>query len=420
MKNSILVKSGLPLLIILIAIIAAAVMISSKKPPEQIDVETPAFLVDAKPVHAEPVKFVVKSQGNVVPRNQTSLSAQVSGRVVSMSEAFIVGGIFKKGEVLLTLEQDDYKTELKLAEAELAQAQAALEEEIARGKVAAQEWRSVSNVAPPELGLRKPQLAKEKANVKAAEAKLERAKRNLARTQIRAPYNGIVVARNADLGQFIASGASVGTVYSTDTAEVRLPITDSDLMFVNIGSQSDAQATVTLTATVGGIQRTWQGKLVRSEGVLDSGSRVIYAVVEVQDPYQFNNQAQTPLRFGQFVEAEIMAQQERELIVLPRSVLRLDNTIVTVTEDRELAIKPIDVARTTATQVFVASGIEDNTLVVTSAVPNPYNGMKVRLPGDEPQIPEEAKKDKQTDTQSVDAANDGAGSTNGSVAGDAS
>lgn len=407
MKNSFLVKSGLPLLIILVAIIAAAVMISSKKPPEQQEIEMPAFLVDAKPFHAEPVKFIVKSQGNVVPRNQTSLSAQVSGRVVSMSEAFIVGGIFKKGEVLLTLEQDDYKTELKLAEAELAQAQAALEEEIARGKVAAQEWRSVSNVAPPELGLRKPQLAKEKANVKAAEAKLERAKRNLARTEIRAPYNGIVVARNADLGQFIASGASVGTVYSTDTAEVRLPITDSDLMFVNIGSQSEAQATVRLTATVGGIQRTWQGKLVRSEGVLDSGSRVIYAVVEVEDPYQFNNPDLVPLRFGQFVEAEIMAQQERELIVLPRSVLRLDNTIVTVTDDRKLAIKPIEVARTTATKVFVSAGIEDNTLVVTSAVPNPYNGMKVRLPGDEPQKPEEAQKDKQTDTQSLDASNSG-------------
>lgn len=410
MKNSILVKSGLPLLIILVAIIAAAVMISSKQPPEQIEVETPAFLVDATPVFAETVKFVVKSQGNVVPRNQTSLSAQVGGRVVSMSDAFMVGGMFKQGDVLLTLEQDDYKTELKLAEAELAQAQAALEEEIARGKVAAQEWRSVSNVAPPELGLRKPQLAKEQANVKAAEAKLERAKRNLARTQIRAPYNGIVVARNADLGQFISTGASVGTIYSTDTAEVRLPITDSDLMFIDIGNQSNAQASVSLAATVGGIKRTWQGKLVRSEGILDSGSRVIYAVVEVQDPYQFNSPDKAPLRFGQFVEAEIMAQQQRELIVLPRSVLRLDNTIVTVTEGRELAIKSVEVARTTASKVYIASGIENNTLVVTSAVPNPFDGMKVRLPGDEPELPEEAKKDKQTDTQRLDAGNESASS----------
>jgi len=177
MKNSMLMKSGLPLVILLVAFIAAAFMIKSRKPPEQVPVEIPAFLVDAKEVFAEPVNFIVKSQGNVVPRNKTALSAQVSGQVISLSDVFIAGGTFKKGDVLATLEQDDYRTDLKLAEAELAQAQAALQEEIARGKVAEQEWRSVSSVAPPELGLRKPQLAKEQANVKAAEAKLERAKK---------------------------------------------------------------------------------------------------------------------------------------------------------------------------------------------------------------------------------------------------
>ncbi|MDY6978147.1 MAG: efflux transporter periplasmic adaptor subunit, partial [Pseudomonadota bacterium] len=181
MKNSMLMKSGIPLFIVLIAFIAATVMIKSRKPPEQVPVEIPAFLVDAKEVYSEAVNFVVKSQGNVVPQNKTSLSAQVSGQVISLSKVFVAGGTFKKGDVLATLEQDDYRTDLKLAEAELAQAKAALQEEIARGKVAEQEWRSVRNVAPPELGLRKPQLAKEQANVKAAEAKLERAKRNLAR-----------------------------------------------------------------------------------------------------------------------------------------------------------------------------------------------------------------------------------------------
>lgn len=184
MKNSVLMKSGIPLGIIIVAFIAAAIMISSRKPPEQVPVEVPAFLVDAKTTTSEPVNFIVKSQGNVVPRNKTSLSAQVSGQVISLSDNFIAGGTFKKGDVLATLEQDDYKTDLKLAEAELAQAQAALQEEIARGKVAEQEWRSVNSVAPPELGLRKPQLAKEQANVKAAEAKLERAKRNLQRTKL--------------------------------------------------------------------------------------------------------------------------------------------------------------------------------------------------------------------------------------------
>ena len=389
MKNSVLVKSGLPLVIILAALIIAFVLANSRKPPEQVPVEIPAFLVDAKEIQSEQVSFIVKSQGNVVPRNKTALSAQVSGQVVSLSDSFIAGGTFKKGDVLATLEQDDYKTDLKLAEAELAQAQAALQEEIARGKVAEQEWRSVNSVAPPELGLRKPQLAKEQANVKAAEAKLERAKRNLARTQITAPYNGIVVERNIDLGQFVTMGAAIGTVYSTDTAEVRLPITDSDLMFVNIASQSTDGAPVSLKASVGGLTRRWEGKLVRSEGVLDTGSRVVYAIVEVQDPYNMEGSHSAPIRFGQFVEAEITSRQNEALMVLPRSILRLDNTVLTVNENREIEIKPVEVARTTAKEVFIRSGVEQGSLVVTSAVPNPYNGMKVRLPGDEPVVSEE-------------------------------
>jgi len=331
------------------------------------------------------------------------LSAQVSGQVVSLSDVFIAGGTFKKGDVLATLEQDDYRTDLKLAEAELAQAKAALQEEIARGKVAEQEWRSVSSVAPPELGLRKPQLAKEQANVKASEAKLERAKRNLERTKITAPYNGIVVERNIDLGQFVAAGTMLGTVYSTDTAEVRLPIPDSDLMFVDIAGQSSDSAPVFLSASVGGIKRTWQGKLVRSEGILDTNSRVVYAIVEVQDPYNLKSSHGAPLRFGQFVEAEITSRQNEALIVLPRSILRLDNTVLTVNDNREIDIKSVEVARTTAKEVFIRSGLEAGDLVVNSAVPNPYNGMKVRLPGDEPVLSDTAESDTTEDTDKVES-----------------
>jgi RND family efflux transporter MFP subunit len=405
MSNAVF-KAGIPLGIILIGFVGAAVMISSKKPPEQAPVEKTAFLVGASEVHAEPVNFIVNSQGNVVPRNQTSLSAQVNGRVVGLADDFITGGMFKKGDVLATLEQDDYLTDVKLAEAELAQATASFEEEVARGKVAEQEWRSVRDVPPPQLGLRKPQLAREQANVKAAEAKLERAKRNLARTEIRAPYNGIVVARNIDLGQFISAGTTIGMLYSTDTAEVRLPMTDSDLMFVDIGRQSDSDANVTLSATVGGVDRQWTGTLVRSEGVLDTGSRVIYAIVEVNDPYALSDSSKVPLRFGQFVEAEITSRKNENLIVLPRSTLRLDNTILTVNDDREIEIKKVDVARTTAEHVYLAGGIDNGTLVVTSAVPNPFNGMKVRLPSDEPALPPEAANDKKDESQTIVSSDD--------------
>ncbi|MDC8831213.1 efflux RND transporter periplasmic adaptor subunit [Alteromonas gilva] len=385
MKASSLVKSALPIILLVLAAIAATIMIISKKPPEKKVVEEQAFLVDAQPVYSENIEFTVSSQGNVQPEHKTSIAIQVSGRVVSVADNFVVGGMFKQGDVLLTVEQDDYQTELSLAEAELAQAEAALQEELARGKVAAQEWRSVNDVVAPELGLRKPQLAKEQANVKAAKAKLARAQRNLSRTQVIAPYDGIVVERSVDLGQFVGTGSLVGEIYATDVAEIRLPLTDSDLAFIDLSTGIANQNEVTLSAVVGGKSMQWQGKLVRSEGVLDTTNRLIYAVVEVKDPYLRSAGAQgAPLRFGQFVKAVISGTNAQSLIVLPRNLLRLDGTVLVVDDNNQLFIRDVDVVRSSPESVFIAGGLDDGDKVVRSAVPNPYDGMPVRLPEENP------------------------------------
>lgn len=385
MKNSSLIKSMAPLIILVACIVAAGIMIMSKKPPERKPIEEKAFLVDAKSMSLEDVEFTVQSQGNVLPKHQTVISAQVGGTVVAVAPIFEEGGMFKQGDVLVTLEQDDYQTDVMLAEAELAQAEAALQEEIARGKVAENEWRSVKSVVPPELGLRKPQLAKEQANVKAAQAKLARAKRNLKRTEIRAPYNGIVVSRDIDLGQYISVGSTIGEVYSTQVAEVRLPLTDNDLSFIDLNKGVASGNRVAVSARVGGKPQTWYGKLVRTEGVLNASNRLIYAVAEIDDPYQRNGDANGPiLRFGQFVQAEISGTQSESLLVLPRNLLRLDNSVLVVTPDNELAIRPVNVVRSEVDNVYIGSGIKPTDKVVVSAVPNPFDGMKVRLLGETP------------------------------------
>lgn len=406
MKKSSLLKSLLPFLIILVAIVVAVVMIKSRKPPEKEVVEDKAFLVEVQEVFKESVSFDIESQGNVLPKHQTRISSQISGVIVDIADVFVEGGFFEKGDVLITLEQDDYLTEVQLAEAELAQFEAALEEEIALGKVAEQEWRSVNKTEPPALGLRKPQLAREQANVKAAKAKLARAQRNLERTKIKAPYNGVVVSRDVDLGQFLQIGGVIGEVFSTDVAEVRLPLTNSDLAFLNLEAGVSDNNDVTLSASVGGTTHYWQGKLVRSEGVLDSGSRVIYAIVEIEDPYSLNNtKAKTNpvLRFGQFVQAVISGTNSEDVVVIPRNLLRLDNTVLTVSEDKEIQIKNVDVARSDARKVYVRSGIESKEKVAVSAVPNAYNGMKVRLKGDIPEVDEPSKFDTQDDKEALNS-----------------
>lgn len=389
---SLLKKIGIPFIILLVAAIVMMVLFSLREPPEKKPIENRALLVDAKPINFESVSFKVETQGNVVPKNQTSLTAQVSGRVIGVSSVFVEGGFFNKGDVLITLEADDFETEVKLAEAELARAQATLQEEIARGKVALQEWSSFNSSAPPELGLRKPQLAREEANVKAAEAQYERANRNLNRTRIRAPYDGLVVSRNVDIGQFVSTATNLGDVYSTDVAEVRLPLTDSDLAFVSLDSEGTVP--VELSATMAGKPATWQGYVVRDEGILDQRNRVVYAVVEVQDPYLRNGKREgLPLRFGQFVKAIITGNSADELVVLPRHTLRLDGSIIVITPNKEVAIRPVGVMRADENYVYISSGLESSDMIALSAVPNPYNGMPVRFEGDVSDVSPDEKED---------------------------
>lgn len=385
-------KVGIPFIILLVSIIVLVVMISLKPEPEKKEVETKDFLVEAQPIFSEDVEFFVYAQGAVQPKNRTMLSAQVSGRVVSISEKFNEGGFFNRGDILVELESDDYQTDLLLAQAELARAQASLDEEIARGRVAEQEWSSFNTGTPPELGLRKPQLAREQANLKAAKANLQRAKRNLERTKIKAPYDGLVRSRNVDLGQFIPLGGQIGEVFATEVAEIRLPLTDNDVAFLD--DLEGNQASVTLSADVAGKRRFWQGALVRDEAVLDESRRVIFAVVEVQDPYNLKRQNHdSKLKFGRFVNAAISGIKANDIIKLPRYVMRLDGTVLTVDKDNKIRINDVDVMRADEDYVYIREGLDTEHQVVMSAVSTPYDGMPVRFAEEPPTEPINTEKD---------------------------
>ena len=375
-------KVALPVLILLGAIAVMAIMIMSKQPPEKKSEPDKGFLVNTMLVEKRDVQFVVPSQGTLLPKVETNLVSQVSARVLEVAPQFIEGGFFKQGDVLVQLEQADYITDLKLAEAELARVEAALQEEIARGKVAAEEWKTVKSSVAPELGLRKPQLATAQANLRAAKAQYERAQRNLERTTIRAPFDGLVKSKNVDIGQFVGMGSQMGVLYATDIAEVRLPLSDNELAYLQQRSEGQS-IPVTLTARVAGKAHQWQAELVRNEGVVDQSSRVIYVVAELKDPYARNEQTQqTPIQFGRFVNATITGSAAQDVVVVPRHVVRMDGTLLVTDATRKLMIREVDILRSDEDNAYISSGVQPGELIITSAVPNAVDGMALRLPSD--------------------------------------
>lgn len=379
------IKILVPVAVIAVAVVAAIGLTSMRKPPEKKEEQRQAILINAEPVATQDLVYKLQSQGTVKPKYETSLSSEVNGRIIELADSFIEGGFFNAGDVLVRVEPADYQTNVKAAEASLANAQAALEEEKARGRVAEEEWRSFTDGKAPELGLRRPQLASALANVRSAEAELERARRDLSRTEIRAPYAGLVKSRAVDLGQFISRGTSVGVIYGTDVAEVRLPITDNDSAFIQLPdfTADEMKPEVMLTAVVAGEIVQWPAKLVRSEGVLDERSRVIYGVAQVNDPYQRNNPSKTPLRFGRFVQAEIMGDATSQVVVVPRHLLLAKQQILVVDSESQLQFRTVEVERADDRFAYIRSGFADGDRLATSAIANPLAGTLVRVSSDQ-------------------------------------
>lgn len=378
-----IIKILIPVAVIAVAVVAAGSLTSMRKPPEKKEEQRQAILITAQPIEQQDLVYGIQSQGTVKPRLETSLVSEVNGRIVDVADSFIEGGFFNAGDLLVKVEQADYLTNVKAAEASLANARAALEEEKARGRVAEEEWRSFTDGSAPELGLRRPQLAGALANVRSAEAELERAKRDLARTEIRAPYAGMVRSRAVNLGQFISRGTSVGVVYGTDIAEVRLPITDNDAGFVQLPQSIDDnfKPEVTLTAVVAGAITQWPAKLVRTEGVLDERSRVIYAVAQVDDPYRRNASGATPLRFGRFVQAKITGVATSDVVVIPRHLLLAQQQVLVVDTEDQLQFRDVVIERSDEQFAYVRSGFLDTDRLATSAIANPLAGTLVRIAG---------------------------------------
>ncbi len=270
--RSFLIKAVLPILILVLAIGITSAWIRSQPQPAQIPRARLPMLVEVLSVEFRPHNYQIQSQGLVEPVISGAMVSEVSGRVIAMAEAFTVGGFVKKGEVLLEVDPLDHQTVVTQAQAQLLEAKSNLEEEKARGRVAEEQWRQVEQDKKPELGLRRPQLASAQAALHLAEAQLEQAKRNLARTHIRAPYDALIQSRQVVIGEYVTPGLVVAELLGTAQAQVRLPLTQSELALLDLPVHPNLPVTLTQEFT-GQAQQRWKASLRRSEGRVDPQSR---------------------------------------------------------------------------------------------------------------------------------------------------
>jgi len=379
-----IVRLALPVVIIVGAILLFIAVVGMNKRPEQRDPEPPTMLVEAIRPAVSQERFMIEAQGTVQPKTETTIVSEVAGPIIWMSDDFLAGGLFEADAELARIDPSDYEAALLAAEADLAAAQASLADEQARSDASRDDFRRLygDQREPSDLTLRLPQLARAKAAVQAQEAAVMRARRNLERTHIRLPYDGLVVRRNADLGQYVTPGTSLGVAFATDRAEVRLPMSDRELSFLDLPatSREGLRRPITLTATVAGRPGSWPATLVRTEGVVDENTRLTYVVAEVLDPYALEPAStDRALPIGTYVEASVPGRDARGLIVLPAQAIHGGDQVYVANADDELEVRTVDIVRKTTDRVYIGSAIDRDDRVITTAIPAPIPGLRLRV-----------------------------------------
>ncbi len=382
-------KAFLPFIIVIVAVAVTTLMFMNRPEAQREPQVLTPMVVDVIVAQRQPVVFEVASHGEVAPRTETVLMSEVSGAIVDVSDSFVAGGFFNKGEVLLRIDPRNYETALKRARASVAKARTQVSTENALAGYALKDWERLQELratpkAASELTLRKPQLAEAIAELEFAQAELEKAQGDLSRTIIRAPYDGMVREKNADVGQFVNVGSPLVKTFAVDHAEVRLPLTQTDLQYLDL-PKGEPHPAVTLKADIAGSVQTWHGKLVRTEGVYDTTSRVLFAVAQVDDPYGIKNdqneEATTaePLRVGTFVTAAIQGKDGGALFKLPRQVIHRNDQVWIVDDEDTLRPREVQVIRMDQTSVYIDGGLESGDRVCLTPLNTPLPGTPVQL-----------------------------------------
>ena len=381
---SLAIKIFLTLLILALAFVAAAGIIMTRPMPEPVAVAPNVVAIRGIQMEAENIPLTIYAQGVVEPLTASELITQVNGRVAWVSPNFNAGGYFKQGEPLVKLESDDYEARVGLAEAREVRALAEFEHatfELNRMRALVKD--QLVSQAMLENAVRQTRLTE--AALKEAQINLDQAERDLDRTELRAPFDAIVRSKAVDLGEFVSMGKPLAQLFAADGFEVRLPVLDTQLAYLNLPSSFDTTAplnsanlpSVRLSAQYAGAAASWDAQLVRSESEIDRRSRMVTLVARVSGTR--NALSANPLPVGAFVNAEIEGITLENAFQLPRSALRQDNQVLVVDEGSRLRFRDVSIARYEQDRILIQSGLKDGDIVNISPIQAVVDGMEVSV-----------------------------------------
>lgn len=386
-KNKTFFKIVVPIIIIVLGIVIMKTMISRRQAPAREIKTDPGILVEVLKVSRQEFSITVKGTGTVEASREVSIIPQVSGKVVSISPALVVGGFFREGETLFEIEDIDYRLSLQQAESSQSKAEYELATMESQAQIARAEWESMNNDnndPPNPLVLYGPQLKSAQAGLAAASAQVEQARIDLERTKVKAPFSARVRSESIDTGQLVRSGNIIGMLAGTETAEISVPLPLDELFWLDIPRHGEKQngADASVHLNLGRKKYTWYGHVVRSTGEVDPKSRMMNLIVEVQDPYGLKENkgpSYHALAAGSFVDVLIQGKTIKGVFIIPGTALRDNSTVWIMDNENKLNIKKVTTIRMERDRVVISEGLVDGEMIVLTNISGAADGMKLRM-----------------------------------------
>jgi RND family efflux transporter MFP subunit len=374
-------------LVLIAAGIAGTVwMFRNRKPPQKRAVVFPGVRVKVLAAKPAGVRARILAHGRIQPVRRSAVSAEVRGVATWTHPRLRTGEFFEKGTPLVRLERFDYENALVQAQSNLARARLEAVQVEQKREAALEEWAAMTrgvqeNDQEPSLLLAfEPQLQNARDAVRAAESAVALAEKNLARTEIRAPFGARVIAESVEKGQSILAGNPLLTLYGSREAEVAVALSSDDLKWVRFPDEgaSVEGSGATVRCRCGPDGKSWDARVVRVEGEVDSKTKMTRVVLAVRDLYGKNPGASALPPFGAFVEVDIRGRVMETVFAIPLDALREGNTVWTAGGDSRLHVLPVEVVRREDRTVYVRGKIREGDSIVVSPVPGAGEGLKIR------------------------------------------
>lgn len=370
------------ILVLLGAGIGAAVLIIKTKPQAKRSSPAGKMQTLVEVIKATPDSFpvLIRGYGTVVPARSVTIQARVSGTVQEMHPQFIPGGIVKKGQTLVRLDDIDYRLALRQKENFLTQQKADMRLEEGNRQVARKEWELVSQFtdtmddAARDIVLREPQLAKAEANIKSAATELEKTRVDLDRTVIKAPFDAIVADRNIDIGSQVSPQSNLGTLVGSESFWAEIAVSTDKLQWFTLPDGAGSGAEVSLSSG----NTAYRGRIIKLLPELEKNGLLARLLVEIKDPYGLHSD-KNPLLLNSFVKAEIEGKTIADIYKIPRLAVKDKTMIFTVSEKNTLHIQPVKVLWYDTESAYISEGLEPGAGIIVTSIAAPIEDMELKV-----------------------------------------